>query len=167
MTHDRESLSDLQSLCDAIPPTGFIHRPLWHAAVDIGPREPLGRSPLGERWIVPILGGRFWGAPGFETLRGTVLPGGADRQLQRADGVRQLQALYEMRCDDGAVLTILNQVTIDEPVHGQRYALSHLQVTAPEGPHGWLNRRLIVGTLQVLRPAREAVLIRSYVLEPG
>ena len=167
MTHDCEPPTDLQSLCDAIPPTGFTQRPLWHAAVDIGPREALGRSPLGERWIVPILGGHFWGAPGFETLRGTVLPGGADRQLQRGDGVRQLQALYEMRCDDGTVLTILNQVTIDEPVPGQRYALSHVQVTAPEGPHAWLNRRLIVGTLQVLRPAREAVLIRTHVLESG
>jgi hypothetical protein len=162
-----EAPTELRSLCDALPPTVFSHRPLWHAAVDIGPREPLGRSPSGERWIVPILGGHFWGAPGFEALRGTVLPGGADRQLQRADGVRQLQALYEMRCDDGAVLTILNQVTIDDAAAGQRYAMSHLQVTAPEGPHEWLNRRLIVGTLQVLRPAREAVLIRTYVLEPG
>ena len=48
--------------------------PLWHAAVDIGEREPLGRSPLGERWIVPILGGHFWGAPGHEALRGVVPP---------------------------------------------------------------------------------------------
>jgi hypothetical protein len=166
MDQDPVDLANLQALCAELPPVPFAHRPLWHAAVDIGPREPLGRSPLGERFIVPILGGRFWGAQGFETLTGRVLPGGADRQLQRADGVRQLQALYEMRCDDGTVLTILNQVTIDEPVPGQRYALSHLQVTAPEGPHSWLNRRLIVGTLQVLRPAREAVLIRTYVLEP-
>jgi hypothetical protein len=140
-------------------------RPLWHAAVDIGPRESLGRSPLGERWIVPILGGHFWGAPGFESLRGLVLPGGADRQLQRADGARQLQALYEMRCDDGTVLTILNQVIIDEPTPGSRYALSHLQVTAPAGLHDWLNRRIVVGTLQPLRPAREAVLIRSFLLD--
>ena len=94
-----------------------------------------------------------------------VLPGGADRQLQRADGARQLQALYEMRCNDGTVLTIDNQVIIDETEPGKRYAMSHLRVTAPQGPHDWLNRRIVLGTLQPLRPAMEAVLIRSYLVD--
>ena len=139
--------------------------PLWHAAVDIGEREPLGRSPLGERWIVPILGGHFWGAPGHEALCGVVRPGGADRQLQLAEGHRRLHALYELQVDDGTVLTVLNQVTIDETRSGERYAIGHLEVTAPAGPHEWLNHRKIVGTLQVLRPERSAVLIRTFVVE--
>jgi hypothetical protein len=139
--------------------------PLWHAAVDIGEREPLGRSPLGERWIVPILGGPFWGAPGHEALCGVVRPGGADRQLQLAEGHRRLHALYELQVDDGTVLTVLNQVTIDETRSGERYAIGHLEVTAPAGPHEWLNHRKIVGTLQVLRPERSAVLIRTFVVE--
>jgi hypothetical protein len=35
-------------------------------------------------------------------------------------------------------------------------------VTAPEGPWAWLNRRKLVGTLQVLRPQAEAVLVRVF-----
>ncbi len=49
----------------------------------------------------------------------------------------------------------------------QRYAMSHLRASAPpEGPHSWLNRRMLVGTLQVLQPAAPAVVIRAYLLSP-
>lgn len=157
-------LAAVQALAADRPPPVLRLTPLWHAAVDIGEREPLGVSPQGERWIVPILGGRFWGAPGHASLSGVVRPGGADRQLQLADGSRRLHALYELQADDGTVLTILNQVTIDESVQPERYAMSQVQVTAPAGPHEWLNRRIIVGTLQNLRPQRQAVLVRTYLL---
>jgi hypothetical protein len=138
------------------PGTEFI----YEAIVDIAAREALGRSPLGERFIVPILGGSFEGP----RLRGVVLPGGADRQLVRADGVRRLDAFYEMRTDDGTVLTVRNRVLIDDPPGGSRYAFSNIEITAPEGPHDWLNRRVLVGTLNTLQPQRMAVRIRVYQL---
>ncbi|WP_256861404.1 DUF3237 domain-containing protein [Hydrogenophaga sp. H7] len=97
-------------------------------------------------------------------LRGTVLPGGADRQLLRADGVKELDALYELQTDDGAVITVRNRVLIDESATPGRYARSVLQLSAPAGPHDWLNRRVFVGTLHSLRPARAAVCIRVYEL---
>ncbi len=132
----------------------------WEAQVDIGERQSLGQGPRGERFIVPILGGRFEGP----RLRGTVLPGGADRQLLRADGVKELDALYELQTDDGAVITVRNRVLIDESASPGRYARSVLQLSAPAGPHDWLNRRVFVGTLHSLRPARAAVCIRVYEL---
>lgn len=132
----------------------------WEAQVDIGERQSLGHGPRGERFIVPILGGRFEGP----RLRGTVLPGGADRQLLRADGVKELDALYELQTDDGAVITVRNRVLIDESAIPGRYARSVLQLSAPAGPHDWLNRRVFVGTLHSLRPARAAVCIRVYEL---
>jgi Protein of unknown function (DUF3237) len=160
-----ETLKLAQAQVAQIAPFDLQTRLVWNAVVDIGERQPLGPSPLGERWIVPILGGVFWGSEHFAALEGVVLPGGADRQLQRTDGARQLQALYEMRSSDGFVLTVLNQVIIDDaaPPHG--YRMSQVQVTVAQGPHDWLNRRVLVGTLQPLRPAREAVLVRVYVLE--
>lgn len=161
-----DSLSQaLQALAAALPVPQPRARLVWSAAVDIAPREALGGSPLGERWIVPITGGRFWGAPGFETLSGQVRGGGADRQLLRADGIKELRAEYEMETADGAVLTVLNEVIVDEAVQPERYAVSRLRVTAPEGPHAWLNRRLFAGTLQSLRPGRQAVLVRGYLVE--
>lgn len=162
-THDPESTL-VQSMCAQIAPFLPKAHLVWTAAVDIAPRESLGRGPGGERWIVPITGGRFWGEAGFEGLRGKVRAGGADRQLLRPDGIKELQALYEMETDDGAVLTILNEVVIDETVQPQRYAMSRIRVTAPEGPHAWMNRRLFIGTLQALRPQREAVVIRGYLV---
>ena len=163
--HPPIDAADLQSLRRAHPAQAPQARPLWTALVDIEPREDLGASSHGHRFIVPITGGWFWGAPGHEALSGRVRPGGADRQLLRRDGIKELHALYEMQVDDGSVLTIDNRVLIDEDVHPVRYAMSRLQVQAPDGPHAWLNRRLIVGTLQPLRPARQAVLIHAFVMD--
>ena len=93
-----------------------------------------------------------------------MLPGGADRQLLRPDGVKQLHAVYEMQTDDGHVLTVHNQVVIDEAAPDGRYARSTVRVTAPAGPHEWLNRRVFVGTLQGLMPERQAVRIGVFLV---
>lgn len=136
-----------------VPPRA---RFVYEAIVEIGPTQLLGEGPLGERRIVPILGGTFEGP----RIRGRVLAGGADRQLIRRDGIKRLEALYEMQADDGAVLTVLNRVLID----GDAYRFSHIEIMAPDGPHAWLNRLLLVGTLHPLRPAREAVAVRAFSL---
>lgn len=132
----------------------------YEAEVDVAPRQNLGASALGERFIVPILGGRFEGP----RLRGLVLPGGADRQLLRPDGIKELDALYEMQADDGTVITVHNRVLIDDTVQPARYARSVVRLRAPAGPHEWLNRRVFVGTLQSLQPERAAVRITVYEL---
>jgi hypothetical protein len=138
------------------PRTEFV----YEAIVDIAPLVALGDSPLGERRIVPIVGGSFAGPE----MRGKVLAGGADRQLVRKDGARQLDALYEMQADDGAIITVRNRVLIHDPAGGNRYAFSTVDITAPEGKYGWLNRLVFVGTLQSLQPERAAVSIRVYKL---
>lgn len=161
--HDTTTLRALAETRAVLPPRTRL---VWTAAVDIAPREDLGHGPLGERFIVPITGGRFWGGPGFEAFGGRVRAGGMDRQLLRADGVKELHAEYEIETHDGAVITIDNRVVIDETHRPVRYALSHIRLSAPTGPHAWLNRRVFTGTLQTLRPEREAVLIRVFMLEP-
>jgi hypothetical protein len=133
---------------------------VWEALVELAPTRMLGEGPLGERRLVQITGGRFAGP----RIRGVVLPGGADRQLVRRDGVRRLEALYEVQAEDGAVITVFNRVVI-APLAGmpEPYRFSTLEITAPEGPHGWLNRLAFVGTLHPLAP-RPAVLVRVYSL---
>ena len=132
----------------------------WEAIVDIAPRRDLGVTPLGERFIIDILGGSFEGP----RLKGRVLPGGADRQLLRPDGAKLLDALYEMQTDDGHVLTVHTEVVIDEAAPEGRYARSTVRVAAPSGPYEWLNRRVFVGTLQSLKPERDAVRIGVYLV---
>ena len=72
----------------SIPARSPNARLLWTAIVDVADRQDLGQSPLGRRYMVPILGGRFYAGPDFDGLSGAVLPGGADRQLLREDGSR-------------------------------------------------------------------------------
>jgi hypothetical protein len=81
----------------------------------------------------------------------------------RRDGVRRLEALYEMQAEDGAIITVLNKVVVAPVQGGEDYRFSTIEVTAPEGPHAWLNRLAFVGTLHSLRP-RLAVLVRVYSL---
>lgn len=72
--------------------------------VEVGPAQELGQFAGGRRRVIPITGGRLSG-PG---LSGTVLPGGADWQTLRSDGVTILQARYTVRMDDGQVVGIIN-----------------------------------------------------------
>jgi hypothetical protein len=134
---------------------------VYQAVVDIGEREDLGIGPLGQRFLIPILGGTFGGA----RLQGVVLPGGADRQLVRSDGCKELDAEYEMRTHDGVTLSVRNRVLIEDVPPAPRYARSVVQITAPEGAYAWLSRRVLVGTLDSLKPARQAVRITVYALE--
>ena len=81
---------------------------LTHVAditVEVAPPILLGPCPTGERRVVPILGGRIEGP----RLSGTVLPGGADTQLIRGDGVTEIVACYVLRLDDGALVRVVNR----------------------------------------------------------
>ncbi len=130
---------------------------VYEAVAELAPTLDLGIGPLGERRMVPITGGTFHGP----LLKGKVLPGGADRQLLRKDGTRLLDALYEMQTDDGAIITVHNQVMTRTDGPGKDYRFSHVTLTAPDGKYGWVNQSVYVGTLHSLRP-RQAVLIRVY-----
>jgi len=65
----------------------------------------VGRTAFGERRIINIKGGRFAGPK----LSGKVLPGGADWQIIRNDGVVELEAKYTLETEDGAFIYILNR----------------------------------------------------------
>jgi hypothetical protein len=137
-----------------LPRTEFV----YESIVEIAPVLPLGVSPYGERRMVPITGGTFEG-PG---LRGKVLAGGADRQLVRRDGAVNLDAVYELQTDDGVVISVRNRVLSRRPADQPPYVFSTLELVAPEGRYGWINDFVYVGTLNSLRPKRDAVVIRVY-----
>ncbi len=78
---------------------------VYEAIVEIGAPVVVGKTPAGHRQYIPITGGRFHG----DKIQGTVLPGGADWQTTRADGVTEVDALYSMKCDDGTVIIVRNR----------------------------------------------------------
>lgn len=78
---------------------------LMNLAVEVGDVVSIGAAPLGERRVVGILGGTFEG-PG---MRGEVLPGGADWQIARRDGVLDLDARYALREQAGGIIRVVSQ----------------------------------------------------------
>jgi hypothetical protein len=60
----------------------------------------VGETGEGKLMIIPVTGGSFTG----ETLRGRVLPGGADWSRQLPDGVAHVHARYWIETDDGAII---------------------------------------------------------------
>jgi hypothetical protein len=115
----------------------------------------IGATPAGLRRMVPIVGGRFAGP----RLNGTGLPGGADWQYQRSDGVWVLEAIYLLRTDDGVTIQVRNhglrhgppavmqRLAAGEPVDGSEYYFRATpSFDAPAGPYEWLNRGIFVCT---------------------
>jgi hypothetical protein len=130
-------------------------RSLFRAEIALGPAQELGASPLGRRRIIPITGGRFAG----ERLSGRVLPGGADWQVLRADGVADLDARYTLETEDGALIYVRNHGYR----HGPREVLERLAAGQDVDPalyymrttplfetgderYAWLNRIVAVAT---------------------
>ena len=73
--------------------------------VSLEPVRDLGETPLGRRRVIGITGGSFSGP----RLSGKVLPGGADWQLIRSDGVACLDARYTLETRDGALIYVNNK----------------------------------------------------------
>ena len=128
---------------------------LLKADIALAAPQELGETPQGRRRIINITGGTFRG----ERLSGKVLPGGADWQVIRADGVADLDARYTLETGDGALIyvrnhgyrhgpaDVLKKLAAGEEVDPSLYYMR----TAPlfetgDARYAWLNRLICVGT---------------------
>jgi hypothetical protein len=80
-------------------------RLLYRSAVDIDVPLSVGRLAVGERRIINITGGSFTGP----RLSGIILPGGADWQIIRSDGITAVEARYTLQTHDGALIYVDNR----------------------------------------------------------
>jgi hypothetical protein len=127
--------------------------------VGISPAVVVGASSHGTRQFIPITGGRFIGANGF---KGEVMPGGADWQLRRPDGVTEVTAIYSIKTDDGTVIEVDNRgIIVPAGADGRPYVRTTPRFHAPQGPHDWLNKTTFVGTISP-SPQGGAVIIRVF-----
>jgi hypothetical protein len=123
--------------------------------VTLEPARELGETPLGRRRIIGITGGKFAGP----RLSGRVLPGGADWQVIRADGVAYLDARYTLETGDGALIYVNNkgyrhgpQEVIARLARGEVVdpALYYMRATPwfeTSAPHyAWLNRIICIAS---------------------
>lgn len=106
----------------------------------------VGQTPHGNRFIIPIVGGTFEGPQ----MKGTILPGGADYQLQdNAHGRTELEAIYSIRTDDGVNIHVRNRGLIctgqDSEGRPQFYFRTAPQFEAPmDSKYAWLNNAIYV-----------------------
>jgi hypothetical protein len=128
-------------------PIFTIHSPL-------GDIQMLGQTPYGERRVIDIHGGTVTG----DRLNGTVLPGGADWQVIRADGVVHLQARYVLKSDTGGLITVeaegyrhgpaevMARLARDETVDPALYYFrTAMRFSTADPQAAWLNRILAIG----------------------
>lgn len=149
-----------------------IHAPalefIFAARVTVGPPQELGDVGKGGRRIVPITGGDFSGP----RLAGEVVPGGADWQVLRGDGVAELEARYTLRTDDGALIYVRNQALRHGPAEVMAALAAGRPVAASDyyfrgatffetgaAKYAWLTRHIIICTGR-REPAR--VLLQFY-----
>lgn len=59
---------------------------VFEEVVTLGEPVTPGNTPLGGRNMIPITGGSFEGPGDGTGIKGTIIPGGWDWQLARADG---------------------------------------------------------------------------------
>jgi hypothetical protein len=135
----------------SLPQLDFV----FAANVTVDAPLDLGDVAKGGRRIVPITGGDFSGP----RVRGEVLPGGADWQVLRGDGVAELEARYTLRTDDGALIYVRNHglrhgppeviaaLAAGQPVDPARYyfrGATFFETSAAR--YAWLTKHIIVCT---------------------
>ncbi|MCC6211159.1 MAG: DUF3237 domain-containing protein [Burkholderiales bacterium] len=123
--------------------------------VTLEPVRDLGETPRGRRRVIGITGGSFSGP----RLSGRVLPGGADWQLVRADGVACLDARYTLETADGALIYVNNKgyrhgpkEVVERLGRGEDVdpALYYMRATpwfeTSAARYAWLNRTICVAS---------------------
>jgi hypothetical protein len=133
---------------------------LMQVTVTLDPALLVGTMAVGTRRIINITGGHFRGQTlAGEPLTGAVLPGGADWQLMRPDGVALLDARYTLQTTDGALIYVQNRgvrhgppdvlaaIARGEAVDPARYYMR----TTPtfetgDARYQWLNDLIAVGS---------------------
>ena len=155
---------------EALPAVSVIPglAPLYTSRIDIAAPLDLGKAAYGQRRVINILGGAFSGP----RLSGRVLPGGADWQIVRRDGITEVEARYTLETDDGALIYIRNwglrrgppeviaRLAAGERVDASEYYFRTSPVFETGAPrYAWLN-----GIIAVAAGERraDAVIITAY-----
>ncbi len=128
---------------------------LFEASAKLAAPLVVGPTPAGLRRVIPIEGGTFGGP----RMRGRILPGGADWQYLRGDGVTIVEAQYLLATDDGVLIQVSNRGLRHGPEEVMRrlgagesvdpsdyYFRAVPSFAAPAGPYEWLNRSIFLCT---------------------
>mgnify|MGYP001176593247 FL=1 len=129
-------------------------KPLFELAAEVAAAQITPDGPYGTRRFIPVKGGSFRG----ERVSGRLLPGGADCQLIRPDGVAELDVRVTFETDDGVIFLmrglglrhgrpeVMQRIAQGEDVPGSEYYFRESMIfEAPSGRYEWLNRLIAIG----------------------
>ncbi len=134
-----------------MPPPILV--PAFSIAAEVAPALEVGPTPLGERRLIPILGGEVTGP----RLTGKVLPGGTDYQSIRDPGLADIHARYVVETPEGARIYVENtgirrgppdlvaRLRRGEPVDASQIyfrTVPRFETASPD--HLWLMRSIFV-----------------------
>ena len=115
-------------------PPALVH--MTRIVCEVGTVVSLGGpAKHGERRYVPLGGGSVEGPE----LNGSLVEGGVDWQVQRADGVTDISAHYVIRTTDGALV----EVQSDGMRHGPPEVMARLARGEPVAPDAYFFRTLM------------------------
>ncbi len=130
-------------------------RLLYEAHVELDTPLDVGPTPHGVRRIVAITGGSLEGP----SIRGRILPSGADWLLVRPDGVVELDIRATGRLEDGALLyarergylrappEVMQRIARGEPVDAGTYTFRVVVSYETASPrYAWLTATIGYGT---------------------
>jgi feruloyl esterase len=126
---------------------------LYSCNATVSPRVSLGITPVGERFMIPITGGEFYGP----RMNGTILNLGADWGLTDNKGIFNPDTRYNLRTSDGALIYIQTAGPTTED------GRSHLRAIYQTGSeqYYWLNYVVAVGVLTRVRiPGQEGYTVQ-------
>lgn len=130
-------------------------RHLFDISIELHPIQTLGKTPAGERRIIPVSGGAFIG----ERLQGEILPhAGSDLLLTRTDGSYQQDVRLGLRTDDGALILmtyrgirhsspeVAARIASGELIDSSEYYLRTAPFFETGSPnYAWLNNVVAIG----------------------
>jgi hypothetical protein len=133
-------------------PPALVHA--FSVTVTIGAPQELGLADGARKRVIPITGGIVSGP----RLTGKVVPGGADWQTIRPDGVADIWARYTLQAADGGLISVTNpgyrrgpaevlaRIARGESVDPALYYFRTTPrfETAVPGPHAWLTASVFV-----------------------
>lgn len=127
--------------------------PIIRIEADLEEPQFFGKTPYGERRVINIIGGTVSGP----RLCGKILPGGADWQIVRSDGVADIFAKYTVQIDGGGFVLVTSaglrhgppdviaRLARGEPVErDQYYFRTCVRFETGDPQAGWLNRVLTI-----------------------
>ena len=107
--------------------------------VTLDPAFSVGDTGKGSRTVIPITGGTFEGP----NIKGEVLPGGADYQMQY-DGRTEIEAIYCIRTDDGVSIHVRNCGIIKMGPEGMYFRCAPKFEAPKDSKYAWMNESLFL-----------------------